>query len=230
MTILGDTCMVFCGETSNTEDSSLATPNPALHPLFSTTFPNIPTRFTVSIGTSTNKPSSTKPRSIEKLTASATKVVNPSYTKWIVGGDKQSTKWVVGGAHPTTLPPGASPTFAVHKRQESADPSPPKLTVIPNDAVNLPAGDCITMCPNAQLSGTPLSPTPSDTVVESGGGKRHLPPAFIALAIVLPLLATMAALAAGIMVLKYRRTIKVLRNERNRNLEMHPEGFFRVQR
>lgn len=228
ITILGDKCMVFCGDTTNTEVSRLATPHPAVRPTSSMT---VTTKVTATESTST------KPRTQPRSTATLheTKVVNPSYTKYIVGDGKTSTKWVVGGAHPTTLPPGASPTFAVRKREPAPERGPPPI--IPDNlaAVSVPKGVCVTVCPNAVLSGT-VAPTATSTItveslgVEKGEGIRKLPPAFIALAIVLPVLSTLAALVAGAIVLKHRRTIKVLRNERNKGIEMMPEGFFRTQK
>lgn len=228
ITILGDKCMVFCGDTTNTEVSALATPHPAVRPTSSITVTK-----EVTVAESTSTSSKTHPRSTATL--HETKVVNPSYTKYIVGDAKQSTKWVVGGAHPTTLPPGVSPTFPVRKREPEPARAPPPI--IPDNlaAVSIPKGVCVTICPNAVLSGM-VAPTATTTVtvdtlgVEKGEGMRKLPPAFIALAIVLPILSTLAALVTGAMVLKNRRTIKVLRNERNKGIEMIPDAFFRTQK
>ena len=229
ITILGDKCMVFCGDTTNTQVSTLATPHPALRPTSSIT---VTKEVTVAKSTSTSS-TSTRPRSTATL--HETKVVNPSYTYYVVGDAKTSTKWVVGGAHPTTLPPGASPTFPVRKREPEPERAPP--LIIPDDlaAVSIPKGVCVTICPNGVLSGV-VAPTATTNVtvdtfgVDKGEGIKKLPPAFIALAIVLPILSTLVALVIGAMMLKQRRTIKVLRNERNKGIEMVPEGFFRTQK
>ncbi|CAF9934623.1 MAG: hypothetical protein HETSPECPRED_009294 [Heterodermia speciosa] len=249
MTILGDTCMIFCANTPNTalphpSDAS----HPAIRPTSSTILTDTLTSSHSSSPTTTSTTSTHTSTSLEPLkvtsTSHMTKIVNPSYTKYIVGGEHPSTKWVIGGAHPTTLPPGTLPSFAASKRDE---PAPPPSTLVasghtqsqslpPTTPPNVLLRDrsCVTLCPNKALDATfsiPSSSTSTAIGDSEGDKKRPLPPAFIALAIVLPLLTSVTALVAGAMLLSYRRTVKALRNERNRGIEMGAgEGFFRGTR
>ena len=127
------------------------------------------------------------------------------------------------------------------KRQTTSLPSIPAESA----AVRLRAGMCLTLCPNAVLRASTTSTSATVTVtaiprssgeiedgrLEEGGSNKSvvMTPAFIGLAIVLPVVSVLAVLGMGVALLKSWRRCKVLSNERNRTIEM-PEGFYRMQK
>ena len=236
MTILGDSCMIFCGVAPDLNPAIRPISSPSTTTLVTTTTPIITVSMQRSSTTSEERPR----KALQTSTTLITMEPGPSQTKWMAGGATPSTWWVIGGAQPTTVttepasqatPTDPSkeadtPLTAVTKRQQVPPPTIPSKDA----AVKLEPGACLTLCPNAILhSRIPSTSTGASTVptvvvgLAKDEGRRKLTPAFIILGIVLPVLTTIAALVAGAMMLKYRRRCKVLSNERNRNIEM-PEG------
>ena len=257
MTILGDTCMIFCGMSPPTESGEAL--HPAIRPIsvadkttvvtrISTSSKSTTVRDTTKLVTSisTSSTSSSSSSTIvpetktEFITTEMTVVPGPSDTMWIVGCNKPSSYWVVGGAHPSTVktaprsavtsvvtvPPKPAPAPSkVAKRQKVALPTVPSM----NAAVKLQPGSCVTLCPNAVIHSGVAIANPTTSMVEHGGKMKKQNAALIVLAIVLPLITTIAALVMGVMMLKYRRRTKVLGNVRTRDLEMD-EGYRRTQK
>lgn len=213
MTILGDSCMMFCGVAQDLQPAIRPISAQGTTTLVTTTTP-VRTISMQSTGSSTG---AEKPRKAIQ-TSTTVITVDPPATPTPQGGPPKEA-----GAPPTTI----------SKRQQVPPPSIPPQ----NAAVKLKPGNCLKLCPNAILHSdipiTSTGPSSTSTVVlehvTENGGRRKLTPAFIVLAIVLPVLTTVAALAALALMLKYRRRCKVLSNERGRNIEM-PERYWRTQK